>query len=323
MLHAGSVGTNEPARQDVRDRSDRPSGTYGYASDVLGISSPGFALLRDLIAQRTGVCFDESRADILADKLSALVTSQGMTSLLDYYYLLRYDRNAEQHWADVMDRLAVPETFFWRQPEHFEVLARLIVPKTVTQNPGKRLRIWSAACCTGEEPISIAIALAEAGFLDTHPIDIVATDGSPALIEKARRGLYGERAFRSMPRLLREKYFRLEAGGWRAASCVHERIRWGTANLANPAELAPLATADVIFCRNVFIYFSDDAIRRTVRAFAQHMPPGGYLFLGASESLSRLGTDFQLVELGGAFIWMTEASLAGGQPSPESRVPSR
>lgn len=285
---------------------------YGYTAQALGISSPGFSLLRDLIASRTGVLFDDSKADLLADKLSGLVAELGMTSLMDYYYLLRYDTEAERHWADLLDRLAVPETYFWRQPEHFDVLARVIVPRFFDAHPGRALRIWSAACCSGEEPISIAIALAEAGWLGTHPIEIRASDASQALIRRARRGLYGERSFRALPQQLRDRYFRSEEAGWRARSCVHKVVEWTTANLMNAAEIAPLAQSDVVFCRNVFIYFSDDAIRQTTRIFSENMPRGGYLFLGASESLTRFGSDFNLVELGGAFVYVI------GTPWPDS-----
>ena len=287
----------------MQNRDTRRSGEYGYTAQALGISSPGFSLLRDLVAERTGVFFDDAKADLLADKLSGLVAELGMTSLMDYYYVLKYDTDADRHWADVLDRLAVPETYFWRQPEHFDVLTRVIVPRFFAQHPGRTLRIWSAACCSGEEPISIAIALAEAGWLGTHSIEIVASDASQAMIRRARRGLYGERAFRALPQHLRDRYFRLEDAGWRARACVHKPVQWTTANLMNAAEVTTLAKSDVIFCRNVFIYFSDDAIRQTARLFSEHMPRGGYLFLGASESLSRFGSDFNLVELGGAFVY--------------------
>lgn len=290
-------------------RDAHPRSDFGYSAQALGIASPGFTLLRDLIAARTGVHFDDPRADLLADKLSGLVAELGMTSFMDYYYLLRYDTDAERHWADILDRLAVPETYFWRQPEHFEVLARVIIPRLLERHAGRSLRIWSAACCSGEEPISIAIALAEAGLLNTNQIQIVASDASRALIRRARRGLYGERSFRALPQHLRDRYFQLEDAGWRALRCVHQPIQWVTANLLNAAEIAPLASADVIFCRNVFIYFSDDAIRRTARLFSDHMPRGGYLFLGASESLTRFGTDFNLVELGGAFVYVNGAEV--------------
>jgi chemotaxis protein methyltransferase CheR len=165
------------------------------------------------------------------------------------------------------------------------------------------LRIWSAACCTGEEPLSIAIALAEAGLLDGEQIEITATDASTAMLDRAKAGLYGERSFRALPVHLRQKYFVPEGAAWRVSARVASHIEWGTANLADPLDIARFAGVDVIFCRNVFIYFSEQAIRRAIRCFADHMPAHGWLFLGASESLARVSADFELQELDGAFAY--------------------
>src|SRR5919107_1545890 len=168
----------------------RRVGSGGSSADVLGFSESTFALLRDLIAQRTGVHFSNDKRDLLADKLADLLAARGMTSYLDYYYLLRYDADAARHWVELVDRLAVPETYFWRQPDQVLAVARVLAPQHFSMRPNTPFRIWSAACCTGEEPLSIAIALAEAGLLDTRPIEIVASDASGAMIERARRGVY-------------------------------------------------------------------------------------------------------------------------------------
>ena len=287
-----------------------PRGLLANNADVLGLSHAPFVLLRDLIAERTGVFFDDARRDILADKLAALVAAQGLGSFLDYYYLLRYDADAERHWQELVNRLAVPETFFWRQPEQFRLLADTLVPRHFQESPGIPLRIWSAACCTGEEPLSIAIALAEAGWLDRGPIEIRASDASPAMVERARTGLYGERSFRNLPPELRDKYFRREEGRWRVDPRLHGRVQWKVANLVKPDEAGPLAAADVIFCRNVFIYFSDENIRRVVRLFGERMPALGHLFVGAAESLTRLTTVFELQEAGAAFVYVKRNGAA-------------
>lgn len=292
----------------MRDPGARRNGASGYSADVLGFSESAFTLLRGIIAQRIGVWFGDDKRDLLADKLSDLLAAQGMTSYLDYYYLLRYDADAERHWTALMDRLSVPETFFWRQSEQILALAQVVAPRHFARPGAAPLRIWSAACCTGEEPISIAIALAEAGLLHRRPIEIVASDGSAAMIERARRGLYGERSFRALPAGLRARYFREEAAGWRVDPQLHGTIRWTTANLVDADAVRPLADADVIFCRNVLIYFADDTIARVARLFAEGLRDDGHLFLGASESLTRLATDFELTEIGGAFVYVLGAS---------------
>jgi chemotaxis protein methyltransferase CheR len=284
----------------------------GYSAEILGFSEASFTLLRDLISQRAGVYFGDEKRDLLADKLSDLMAARGMSSYLDYYYLLRYDAESDRYWAELMDQLAVPETFFWRQHEQLLALSQVVAPAHFARKPGATLRIWSAACCSGEEPVSIAIALAEAGLLYDRPVEIVASDASAALLELARRGTYRERSFRQLPVALREKYFTAGEGGWQVDPRLHARIRWVRANLVSREDVLPLARADVIFCRNVFIYFADETVARTARMFAEAMPADGVLFLGASESLTRLETDFELREIGAAFAYVRSA---GALPS--------
>lgn len=285
-------------------RPEPASATFRFGTESLTLPQEIFILLRDLIVRRTGVYFDDGKRGFLADKLSEGVSSLGLTSFLDYYYLLRYDTDAGQHWSRLMDWLAVPETYFWRQSEQFDALAQIIAPAHFAARPGQPLRIWSAACCTGEEPISIAMALAEAGF-GTHPVEIVASDGSSAMLQRARRGRYGERSFRQLPEAMRDRYFRdCGDGTWNPIPELTRNIRWSLANLANAAEVGPLATADVIFCRNVFIYFSNQSISRTVGTFAAHIRPPGHLFVAASESLLRITEDFELQEIGNAFVYV-------------------
>lgn len=283
-------------------------GALGYSADILGFSQTAFALLRDLISQNAGVYFGDDKRDILADKLSDLVAAHGMTSFVDYYYLLRYDADADAHWSELLDHLAVPETYFWRQPEQILALAREVAPRHFARHPGRPLRIWSAGCCTGEEPISLAIALLEAGFLGRHPIEIVGSDASPAVLQRAREGLYGERSFRNFPPERRARYFQLESDRWRVDPQLQKHVRWTTANLVDEAAVRPLANADVIFCRNVFIYFSDPTIVRVARMFEAEMPADGCLFLGASESLSRLDAGFELSEIAGAFVYVKSST---------------
>jgi chemotaxis protein methyltransferase CheR len=306
----------------MREQDGPHKPMVGYSADVLGFSESAFTLLRDLIAQRAGIFFSDDKRDLLADKLSDVIAASGMTSYLDYYYLLRYDAEAERRWSELMDRLAVPETYFWRQPEQLLALARSVAPLHFERHPGLPLRIWSAACCTGEEPVSIAIALAEAGLLEGRPVEIVASDGSGAMVERARRGRYGERSFRNLPPELRARYFHPEGATWRVDERIHQRIRWTTANLVKPEAVIPLARADVVFCRNVFIYFADETIGAIVRSLAEGMPKDGVLFLGAAESLTRLATDFELTEICGAFAYVKDAAVYGppGQP-PRSAAP--
>ncbi len=272
------------------------------------------ALLRDLVHEHTGTFFDRDRVDMMLDKLAPLALARGCRSFLDYYYLLKFDGEGIEEWPRVMDALSVQETYFWREMDQVEALVKTLVPAWFGEKRGP-LRIWSAACASGEEPFTIAIALEEAGWSRRGQIEILASDASGAALERARRGIFRERSFRNMPPSLRAKYFQsVPQGGWCIKPELLVRVRFQRANLVVPSEIGALATSPVVFCRNVFIYFSADAIRRTVRCFAEKMPAGGQLFIGASESLLRLTNDFSLEEIGKAFVYIHQG--AGKAPAP-------
>jgi chemotaxis protein methyltransferase CheR len=252
------------------------------STDVCTLSVPDGVpvLLRDLIHERTGLYFETEHFDTFLGKLRDRALHYGCQSYLDYYYILKYEEHGRDEWLRVMDAFSVQETYFWRELSQINTLTSTVVPQYFNQSP-LRMRIWSAACASGEEPYSIVMALLEAG-LGHLPIDVVASDASEAALEKARRGVYRERSFRSLPVELQQKYFTRVSDGWKLAPEVMRRVVFHRVNLIAPAETSPLASAPVIFCRNVFIYFSPDAMRRTLAVFAERMPPGGHLFVGAS-----------------------------------------
>jgi chemotaxis protein methyltransferase CheR len=263
-----------------------------------------FALLRDLVHEQTGLYFDDTKIDSFLSKLSPLMAERAVDSFLEYYYLLKYDPQAADEWRKVFDALTVQESFFWREMDQIRVLVNDIVPKYLKSHPYHTLNIWSAACAAGEEPLTIAMALQEAGWFDEGRINIYASDASPRAIEAAQRGIYRERSFRSLPPALREKYFTRDESSSRVSGALRSRVRWKITNLMSDTDLAQAPTASqVIFCRNVFIYFSDTAARKTVRAFAQRMARPGYLFVGAAESLMKLTSDFEPQDIGNAFVY--------------------
>jgi chemotaxis protein methyltransferase CheR len=262
------------------------------------------SLIQALINEHIGMHFDNGKRDILIDKLSPLVIERGFGSFLDYYYLLKYDPSACSEWQNVINALSVQETYLWREIDQVRALVQTLLPQWHARNPGSTLRIWSAACASGEEPLTIAIALNEAGWFERASIEIVATDASTKAIDRATRGVYRERAFRNLPGALRDRYFEPDGTDWRVRSDIHSRIKWGLANLMEEDQISPLADANFIFCRNVFIYFSEGAISRVVRSFSRHIRPPGYLFVGAAESLIRLTTDFTLTEIDDAFVYV-------------------
>lgn len=269
-------------------------------------------LLRDLIHEHTGLFFEAERTDVLLDKLRDRVELHGCRSYLDYYYILKYAERGPDEWLRVMDAFSVQETYFWRESSQIDALVKRVVPEWFAHHAAP-LQIWSAACASGEEPYSIVIALLEAG-LGHLPVEIHASDASEVALAKARAGIYRERSFRALAPALREKYFKSRPEGSQLDAEVISRVKFRRANLVDPAEIAGLASASVIFCRNVFIYFSVDAIRRVVGVFADRMAEPACLFVGSSESLLKITPAFELHEIDDAFVYKRAARTEAGRP---------
>jgi chemotaxis protein methyltransferase CheR len=273
--------------------------------ETLGLPPTGINVLAELVHERLGMAFDNGRGDLLAERMAPLVVERGFRSFLDLYYLLKYDEAAgTRAWRQVMDALSVQETYFWREMDQVRAVADAIVPALAEKGPGP-IRIWCAPCASGEEPLTIAMALNEAGWFDRTPIEIYAADGSQAAVAKAREGRYRSRSMRALPQDLREKYFDTDGDVFVPRPALTQRIAgWSVVNLMKAEELLPFARAPIVFCRNAFIYFSPGAVRRVVGHFAAMMPSPGYLCVGASESLLSVTSAFTLEEIAGAFVYV-------------------
>ena len=259
-------------------------------------------LLRDVIHERTGLWFENDKIGVLADKLIQLLDSDDLASPLDLYYRLKDGHR--QEWDRVLEALAVPETYFWREVEQLQAVVDVLVPRWVTALRGKPLRIWSVPCSTGEEPLTLAMLLDQAGWFARAPIELHASDASVAALARARRGRFRDRAFRALPVTMRERYFSLDGAEWRVDPALHEHVRWSRVNVAERTEADLYADCPIIVCRNLFIYFSEASIRRVVYHFAARMPAGAALCLAVSESLLRITDVFELQTVGNAFIYM-------------------
>lgn len=277
-------------------------------------------LLRDLIHGYCGQCFEDARLGDLIDKLTPLAHREGCESFMDLYYLLKYSDGSRNLWRDVLDALAVNETYFWREFDQLRAMRDTLIERLAHSRGAKPIRIWSAACASGEEPLSIVIALEQAGWFERVQIEIHASDASCAALSRARAGIYRDRSFRALPDELKFKYFDPHPQGWRIAPSLHQRVHWHHVNLLDRDAVAGLARADIVFCRNVFIYFSQSAIRSTVAQFAQCMPAPGYLCVAAAESLLRVTREFELTEIDGALIYAKRGGSIGQASAPERLV---
>ena len=257
-----------------------------------------FRLLREQIYKRTGMWFNDSSKYLLQKRLSPRARELNFDSFQKYFYFLQYDPRAEAEFDQIYDLVTTNETYFFREPAQLAAFIEEIVPEILSKKPVKKIRIWSAGCSSGEEPYSIAMLLSEARFYQHAAFEIFASDINQQVLAKARKGHYRESAFRATSPELRERYFSREAdGSYKISDEVRNRISFGRLNLYDEARVSLLGHLDVIFCRNVIIYFDDLSKKVVVSNFYNRLSDGGYLLLGHSESLISLSTQFKLRHL--------------------------
>jgi chemotaxis protein methyltransferase CheR len=266
----------------------------------LPLSPQVFAITARLIEERAGLHYELANTDLLADRLSERAAELGLDSLLDYYYFLRYDAAGAAELSTLVEMLVVHETYFFREREPLQVLIDGILPEMLREKT--RVRIWSAACATGEEPYTLGMMLADAGFLDR--VEIVASDISEKALARARAGIYGGRSLRAIADTARPAHLVEETHG---RVCVRaelrRRVTWRRVNLIDAEAVASLGLFDVILCRNVLIYFADATVTQVARNLGEALDPHGWLLVGSSESLLRFGTLFSCHERGGSFFY--------------------
>ncbi|MFP2913336.1 CheR family methyltransferase [Pyxidicoccus sp. 3LFB2] len=258
-----------------------------------------FAILSALIEQRAGLHYGPEDRDLLQDKVAARALDAGFDSLLDYYYYLRYDPAGAAALDSLVDSLLVHETYFFREALPVSVLVDdVLVPEV---KAGRKPRVWCAACSTGEEPLTLAMMLAERGVLSD--VEVVASDLSTRALERARTGEHNLRSMRAMPPGVEGRWLEVRDGRPHVKPELVAAVDWRRVNLVDAAAVAELGRFDAILCRNVLIYFRDDTARRVVELLTRALVPGGHLLVGTSESLMRFGTALSCEERRGAFFY--------------------
>lgn len=254
-----------------------------------------FFLFRDLMYEESGVLLDENSKFFVENRLGNSVRRLQLESFQDYYYYLKYDRKKDEEMANLLDLLTIHETYFFREEHQLKAFSDEIIPEKIKKDDGeKALRIWSAGCSTGEEAYTLAMILMENKNLSDWKIEIFATDISQRVLRSARRGVYQESAFRTTEKKYIDRYFKKEGTGYRILDEVKKNIVFLQLNLLDSDRLKFINPMDIIFCRNVIIYFDLEAKKNVVRSFHDKLKTNGYLLLGHSESLINISTAFSL-----------------------------
>jgi len=256
-----------------------------------------FRLLRDFIHGYCGIYFDDGSKYLLERRLTRRLEQHRLKSFEEYYHLLRYDRKREEELVILVDNLTTNETYFFRESPQLQAFSTEILPELRHTLAGRKtLRIWSAGCSTGEEPYTIAILLLESGdWWRDWQIEILGSDINQRVLHTARRGVYKKSAHRATSPEMLAKYFVLdEKGDYRIADRVKELVSFSCLNLLDPYKTSLISNMDIIFCRNVIIYFDGEAKKKVIESFYQKLRDGGYLLLGHSESLINISNAFIL-----------------------------
>jgi chemotaxis protein methyltransferase CheR len=264
----------------------------------LPLSPQVFTILAKLIEDRAGLHYELADRELLEDKVSARALEAGFDSLLDYYYFLKFDPQGSAGLDSLIDSLLVHETYFFREALALEVLADEVA---LWVRQGNRVRVWCAACSTGEEPLTLAMMLQERGVLES--VSLVASDISQRALDRAQRGEHNLRSLRALPPGIEGRFMSVVEGRPRVRPELTAAVDWRRLNLVDEQAVAALGPFDAILCRNVLIYFQDDTARRVVDALTRALVPGGLLLVGTSESLLRFGTALQCEERRGAFFY--------------------
>jgi chemotaxis protein methyltransferase CheR len=271
-----------------------------YAEPDLPMTDEDFRLIRDLIYNHSGLFFDNDSKYLLEKRLGKRLPLHHLSGYKDYYHFLRYNRGKDQEISDIMDLLTTNETYFFREAFQLKAFTDEIIPEMLAEKEKKgerSLRIWSAGCSSGEEPYTIAMLLLEMGFGKGWRVEIIGADISHRVLQQARKAVYGKSSFRATDEAYIRRYFQEQDGGYKIADKVKELVTISHLNLFDQNRLALLGRMDIIFCRNVIIYFDQMAKKKVVEVFYRTLREGGYLLLGHSESLMNISTAFMLKHL--------------------------
>lgn len=268
---------------------------------ALYMSQREFELLRSFIHDRVGICFPNEKRVILQRKLAARLNRLGLTSFNEYYRYLIYYKEGGLELRQLINTITIDQTAFFRHPEQFEVLGNIVLPEIVTQRNGtKKLRIWSAGCAKGQEAYSISMVVNEmTGGGDAWDVKILASDIDTDVLKFAYRGKYPEEYVQRIPLEYLNRYFERgtgeDSGLFFVKDTLRKKMLFRRLNLCR-FDFSIKSPVDVIFCRNVMIYFDTKTTKKLIYNFFNVLKPAGFLFLGISESL--FGLDERFVSLG-------------------------
>jgi len=290
------------------------------------MSNRDFNRFRELIYNTCGIHLTSIKKTMLSSRLRKRLRLLGMDSFSEYYDYLSGTKSESSELGHMIDAVSTNKTDFFREPKHFEYLTNEVLPRMCRSGwwrPGRQLNIWSAGCSSGEEPYTIAMILADFATRNrVGEFSILASDISTRMLDKARKAIYPEDAVEPVPDGLKRKYLMRgkcsQKGFCRVVPELRTNLQFQRINLNEGSHFGIRTTMDIIFCRNVIIYFDRETQKRLFEKFYEQLLPGGYLFIGHSETLHGINDQFRAVAVAsyrkpGGRYWLRET---GYGPEP-------
>jgi len=277
------------------------------------VSPEEFQRLCDFFYRRTGMVFTEAKRYYIERRVLDRMSAIGASTFAQYFTRLRMDLDGEIE--QVINAFTVNETYFYREDHQFRCLTTdLLRQRVAVKASGESLRIWSAPCSTGEEPYSIAMWLLENWpDVDNHDIELVGSDIDTRVLRDAQAGVYGKRALMRLSPDLVERFFDKEGeDAFRLVADVRDSVAFTSANLVERADTRAQGVFDVIFCRNMLIYFDAESRRLAAENLFECLKPGGFICLGHTESMSRISSLFEVRRFADAIVYQRPLEAGRG-----------
>lgn len=264
-----------------------------------------FKQLRDFIYERSGIFIPDNKKYFIENRLGRRVQEKNLKGYEDYLYILKY--GSDKNELNIMFNLVTTnETFFFREPQQFDIFGGELLRRVMDENTksGRRdIKIWSAACSTGEEPYTMAMILLERPEGNAFRKEIYASDISESVLNSAKAGVYGSYSVRNIPDVYIKKYFTNTNQQYSISPTLKSMVRLMKVNLMDERDVRTIKGVDIIFCRNVLIYFDDKAKQKAVSLLYDALRPNGYLFVGTSESLHNVTRAFKPVVINKVIVY--------------------
>ena len=268
------------------------------------VSQDDFLKFQEYFYRKTGIRFEDTKRYFVDKRLVERMGHTGSANFREYFSKLRFEADGTELQA-LVNLMTVNETYFFREDYQFDCLVNSILPEIVARKKNRSpIRIWALPSSSGEEAYTIAMCLIERWpGIDSHDVEIISSDIDTNILTQARAGLYSARSTMHVPESYLRKYFKKTAAGFQIDDTLRNAVEFTRVNLQDPADVKPYRNFDVIFCRNLLIYFDDVSRKQAAETVYDALQPGGFILLGHSESMSRISSLFRVRKFEDAIVY--------------------